>query len=244
MQHASLGNSAVLVTGGASGIGRASAVMLARSGAKVAVADRNLAGARETLATIVAAGGTGIAIEVDVGDSNSVERMVDATVRSFGKIDVLVHCAAILKIAPIIETSDDDWRKVLAVNLDGTFYTSRAVARVMVEKGSGRIVLITSGRGTGGAPRNAAYASSKGGVNAFMFSLARELQPHGISVNAVDPGATDTPLMRSVPDELHSASSKRARAVGRPEDVAETVLFLATKEAAITGQILQMRLRG
>jgi NAD(P)-dependent dehydrogenase (short-subunit alcohol dehydrogenase family) len=238
-----LDGAAVLVTGGASGIGRASAVMLAHNGARVMIADRNLAGATEACATIVAAGGTAQPIEVDVADPNSVDAMVDATVAAFGSLDVLVHCAAILKIVPIVDTTNEDWRRVLSVNLDGTFYADRAAARVMVKQGSGRIINITSGRGAGGAPRNAAYASAKGGVNALTFSLAQELKSLGIRVNAVDPGATETPLMRSVPNELHSHSAQNPGAVGKPEDVAETVLFLASNTAGISGQIYSVRLR-
>jgi NAD(P)-dependent dehydrogenase (short-subunit alcohol dehydrogenase family) len=239
----SMDDVAVLVTGGASGIGRACAVLLARNGARVAVADRNVAGAQETRATIAAVGGTAQALEVDVADSASVDAMVDATVRAFGRLDVRVNGAAILKIVPIVDTTNEDWRRVLGVNLDGTFHADRAAARVMVKQGSGRIINITSGRGAGGAPRNAAYASAKGGVNALTFSLARELKGQGIWVNAVDPGATETPLMRSVPHELHSRGAQSPEAVGKPEDVAEVVLFLASNTAEVTGQIYSVRLR-
>lgn len=243
MQTQPLAGSVALVTGAGSGIGRASAVMLAQHGARVAIADRDMEGAETTRASIAAAGGDAITIQVEIADSASVDRMVQACIQSLGHVDVLVHCAAILKIVPIIETSNEDWHRVIGVNLDGTFYASRAAARVMAAQGSGQIILITSGRGVSGAKLNAAYASSKGGVNAFTLSLAREVESLGIMVNAVDPGQTDTPLQRSVPSELHATPLTEGKRSRKPEDVAEVVLFLATNTASITGQILQVRMR-
>jgi NAD(P)-dependent dehydrogenase (short-subunit alcohol dehydrogenase family) len=231
-----------LVTGGGSGIGRASAILLARHGARVAVADRNLAGAQETCARITAAGGKALALEVEITDSAAVDRVVAATVDAFGRLDVLVHCPGILKIAPIVETTDEDWRRILAVNLDGAFYASRAAARVMLQQGGGRIILISSGKGTTGQPRNAAYASSKGGLNAFTLSLAHEVAEHNVLVNAIDPGQTETPLQQSVPRELHRTKTAPGKRLGQPEEVAEMVLFLATNTAGIKGQIYPVRL--
>jgi NAD(P)-dependent dehydrogenase (short-subunit alcohol dehydrogenase family) len=234
----SLNGKIALVTGGGSGIGRATSIMFAEHGAQVAVADRNTEGAEETRAAIVKAGGRAIAINVEVSDSASVDRMVATAEKDLGKLDILVHGAGILKIVAIVETSDEDWRRVLAVNLDGTFYAARAAARVMLPRKSGRIILITSGHGAGGGPMNAAYSASKGGVNAFMLSLAKELQDTGIYVNAIDPGSTLTPLQQSVPGNLHSK-----RIAGKPEEVAEVILFAASNQARVTGQILSVRMR-
>jgi NAD(P)-dependent dehydrogenase (short-subunit alcohol dehydrogenase family) len=221
---ATLAGSVVLVTGGASGIGKATAELFARNGATVVVADRT-----------PAAG----ALTVDVSDSAAVDRMVAGVLQEHGKIDILVHCPAILKIVPIVETTDEDWTRIIDVNLNGAFYTSRAVARAMIPRKAGRIVLITSGRGAQGAPRNAAYAAAKGGMNAFMLSLARELSADGIYVNCVDPGSTETPLMR----QAQAGNAVRSTDPGKPEEVAETIFFVATNDARITGQIVSLRQR-
>ena len=125
----SLSGQVALVTGGGSGIGRATSILLAQHGAKVAVADRNTEGAGETCATIVKAGGKAVAIPVEVSDSASVDRMVATAEKELGNLDILVHGAGILKIVSIVETSDEDWHRVLSVNLDGTFYAARAAAR-------------------------------------------------------------------------------------------------------------------
>jgi 3-oxoacyl-[acyl-carrier protein] reductase len=219
--------------------------MLAKNGATLALADRNLAGTEETKAGVTALGGKALAIEVDVANSKSVDAMVDATVRSFGQLDTLVHCAAILKIVSIVDTSDEDWERIIDVNLNGSFYASRAAARVMVPRKSGRIILITSGHGARGGTRNGAYSASKGGVNALMLTLAREVGSYGIAVNAVNPGQTETPLMRSLPADLLSRTTNEddpLKRIGKPEDVAELITFLAGDAGFITGQVMSLRL--
>ena len=234
-----------LVTGAGSGIGRASALALAKQGATVALADRNVEGANATRKTIEAAGGKALAIEVEVSDSASVDRMVAATIGAFGKLDVLVHCAAILKIVPIVDTTDEDWERIIDVNLNGTFYAARAAARHMIPRRTGRIILITSGHGSAGGRQNGAYSASKGGVNAITLTLAREVSSDGIMVNAINPGQTETPLMRSLPESLLSSTGRETnKRMGQPEDVAETVAFLAANNAFITGQIYSLHLLG
>jgi len=245
MSGQALSGSVALVTGAASGIGRASALALATAGAQLALADRNLDGAEGVRASIAAAGGKALTIEVEISDSASVDRMVATTLSAYGRLDVVVHCAAILKIVPVIETTDEDWRRILGVDLDGTFFVSRAAARVMVARRSGRIILLTSGHGLAGGVFNAAYSAAKGGVNALMQSLAREVGSDGVMVNAINPGQTETPLMRSLPNELLRAvtdSTDPLKRIGKPEDVAEAVVFLATNTAFITGQIYNLHL--
>lgn len=237
-----------LVTGAASGIGRACALHLARHGAKTAVADRDAAGVERVRAQIEDASGTSIAVPVEIADSRSVDAMVERTVQTYGQLDVLVHCAAILRVAPIIEMTDEQWRDVLAVNLDGTFYVSRAAGREMAKRRTGKIILMTSDRGIYGHPTRSSYATSKGGIIAFVKSMAREVGPLGITVNGLNPGQTDTPMMRSsTPPERIEARAKTdpLGRIGTPEDAAEMVLFLATNGGEImTGQIVTVRMVG
>jgi len=237
-----------LVTGAASGIGRACALRLAKEGAKVAVADRDAAGLEKTRAAIVHGAGDALAIAVDVSSSRSVDEMVDRTVTAYGHLDILVHCAAILRVAPVIEMTDEQWREVLAVNLDGTFYVSRAAAREMAKRHSGKIILMTSDRGIYGHPTRSSYATSKGGIIAFLKSLAREVGPLGITVNGLNPGQTDTPMMRSSTSQERidaRAQSDPLGRIGTVDDAAEMVIFLSTAGGEImTGQVVTVRMVG
>jgi NAD(P)-dependent dehydrogenase (short-subunit alcohol dehydrogenase family) len=237
-----------LVTGAASGIGRACALRFARSGANVAIADRNAAGINEVCSQIAVQGGTALPLEVDVGDSRSVDQMVARVVEAYGRLDVLVHCPGIVHVAPVSRMTDDQWRNVLRVNLDGTFFACRAAVRAMTPQGSGKIIVLASDRGIEGHPTNSAYAASKGGVIAFFRSLAREVGPLGITVNALNPGQTDTPLMRGTMSEeniARRAASDPLGRIGTPEDAAEMLLFLATTGGDImTGQLVQVRMPG
>ncbi len=233
-----------LVTGGASGIGKACALMLAANGARVAVADRNAPGARGVAEEI---GANAIAIAVEIGVSTSVQEMTDRTLRAFGGIDILVHCAGVSPRRAVVDMSDEDWRSVMAVNLDGTMYVTRAVARAMIPAAAGTMILIASDRGLLGQANKSAYAASKGGVIAYTKSLALELAPSGITVNAINPGTTDTPLVRAnMPPELWE-SRLRTDPLGKmsqPEDIAEMVLFLAGAGGRfMTGQLITTRMR-
>lgn len=235
-----------LVTGGGSGIGRATALLFARSGARVAVADRNVAGAEETCAAVAAGGGTSLALEFEVADSVSVDAMVARTLAAYGQIDVLAHCPGIGGRTPVIELSDTAWHHVVDVNLSGTFYTARAVARAMVERKSGTMILIASDRGLLGAKDQSAYAASKAGVIGFAKSLALELGAYGITVNALNPGTTDTPLIAGMPPALRKQrlATDPLGKLSQPEEIAELILFLATSGGRfMTGQLLTTRMR-
>jgi NAD(P)-dependent dehydrogenase (short-subunit alcohol dehydrogenase family) len=239
-----LNGKTALVTGGASGIGAACARLLAANGARVAVADRNLPGASGVQAEI---GPNALAIAVDVADSSAVQAMVDRTLEAFGDIDILVHAAGISPRRTVIEMSDREWRDVMAVNLDGTMFVCRSVARAMVAAKRGTMLLLASDRGLLGQPAKSAYAASKGGVIAFFKSLALELGPLGITVNAVNPGTTDTPLVRSqMPPELWE-SRLRTDPLGKmsqPGEIAELVLFLTGAGGRfMTGQLITTRMR-
>ena len=236
-----------LVTGGASGIGLACARLLARNGATVAVADRNPTGAQAARDAIVDAGGEALAVPVDVADSAAVQSLVDDVLARYGRIDILVHCAGVSPRKNVVDLSDADWHDVIAINLDGTMYVARAVARHMLPRRSGTMVLIASDRGLLGQSAKSAYAASKGGVIAFAKSLALELGPHGITVNALNPGTTDTPLVRAeMPPALWERRVKEdpLGKLSEPEDIAEIVLFLAGAAGRfMTGQLITTRMR-
>jgi NAD(P)-dependent dehydrogenase (short-subunit alcohol dehydrogenase family) len=243
-----LDGNVALVTGAGSGIGRASALRLAANGARVAIADGAAPCLGQTLSVLPRSGGDVLAIAVEIAVSRSVDEMVDRTVTAFGQLDILVHCAAILRIAPVIEMTDQEWRDVLSVNLDGTFFVSRAAAREMAKRKSGKIILMTSDRGIYGHPTRSSYATSKGGIIAFLKSLAREVGPLGITVNGLNPGQTDTPMMRSSTSQERidaRAKSDPLGRIGTVEDAAEMVLFLSTNGGEImTGQVVTVRMVG
>lgn len=233
-----------IVTGGASGIGRASARLMAARGATVVVADRDADGARGVAAEIAAKGGTALAVDTDVGDSQSVAHLVQATQQAYGRIDVLLHAAGICPRRPLLEMTDDEWRQVLRVNLDGTFYVTRDVGRVMAAQRGGTMILVTSDRGVHGSIDYAHYAAAKGGMIALTKSLALTLGRHGVTVNGLNPGITDTPLGRAAVTQWEE--KRQLDVLGRfstPEEIAETVYFLATAGSFMTGQIVSARMR-
>ncbi len=243
----SITDKVVVITGGGSGIGRASAELLARHGAKVVIADRDAGPAQAVAAGITEAGGSAIAVPVDVGDSAQVDSMVHQCVDNWGRVHALVHCAGICPRTAILDMSDEEWRQVLRINLDGTFFIARAVGRVMREQKSGTMILLTSDRGQNGAVDYAHYAASKGGMIALAKSLAIALGPHGVTVNCLNPGMTDTPLARGAISDAAWQAKQGVDVLGThstPEQIAEMVLFLAgTAGDFMTGQIVATRMR-
>ena len=241
----SVSGKAVVVTGGASGMGRAAALLLATRGARIVVAERDAAGARSARDAIVAQGGQAIDVATDVGDPAQVAALVGRSVEAFGRIDVLVHGAGVCPRKPLLEMTDEDWREVLRINLDGTFYVTRDTARVMAAQKAGTMILVTSDRGVYGSIDYAHYAASKGGMIALAKSLALSLGRYGVTVNALNPGLTDTPLARAAVTQWDEKT--RLDVLGsysRPEEIAETVLFLAgTAATYMTGQIIGTRMR-
>ena len=237
-----------LVTGGASGMGRACATLLARNGAAVAIGDRNLPGADHVRDEILAGGHEALALHVEVASSESVQEMVDRAIERFGKIDILVHCAGgSLGRKDVVDLTDDEWHAVIRVNLDGTMFVTRAVARTMIPRRAGTMVLIASDRGLLGDKSRSAYAASKGGVIAYAKSLALELGTYEITVNALNPGTTDTRTVRTgMSSELREQRLKMdpLGKMSEPKDIAEMVLFLGGPAARfMTGQLVTTRMR-
>jgi NAD(P)-dependent dehydrogenase (short-subunit alcohol dehydrogenase family) len=237
-----------LVTGAASGIGLASARLLSRNGASVVIADLNLSGAVRARDELVANGHDALSLEVDVASSTSVEAMVAITIARFQKIDVLVHCAGgSLGRKDVVDLTDDEWHTVIRVNLDGTMFVTRAVARIMVPRRTGTMVMISSDRGLLGDKSRSAYAASKGGMIAYAKSLALELGEYGITVNALNPGTTNTHAARGAASSEIRDQRLRMDPLGKlsePEDIAEMILFLVGPAARfMTGQLITTRMR-
>ena len=235
----------VIVTGGASGIGLAASQLLAARGAKVVIADRDGDHAKSAARQITSKDGSAVAIEVDIGDPIAVRAFVDSVAKQHGRIDALVHCAGVCPRKPFLDMTDKDWRDVMRINLDGTFYVTQAVARVMVPKRSGTMILVTSDRGIYGSVDYSHYAATKGGMIALTRSLALILGKDGITVNGLNPGMTDTPLARAA---IAKWDEKQALDVlgtySKPAEIAEIVLFLVeTAGSFMTGQIVGNRMR-
>lgn len=236
-----------LVTGGASGIGRAICLLLAREGAAVAVADRAEQAGHETLVLIEKSGGAGICVRVDVANEAEVASAVDRTLEQYGRIDALFNNAGVELSRTLHDTTTEEWDRVLDVNLKGMFLVSRKVLPVMMRQGRGAVVNTSSISGLLGWPGSAAYCASKGGVIALTRQMAVDYAPHGIRVNCICPGTTLTPMIERLfsleKDPL--ASRKKIEAMhplgrlARPEEIAEAALFLASDEASfITGAAL------
>lgn len=232
-----------IVTGGGSGIGSATAQAFSREGAKVVVADFQVAFGRETVAVITKAGGDALFAEVDVSDPVQVERAVKVTLDAFGGIDILFNGAGVLAIGTAVETDLETWNRVLSTNLTGTFLFSKAVLPHMMMRGGGSIINVSSSTGAHDARKETvAYVSSKGGVTLLTKAMAIDHAQANIRVNAIAPGPVDTPMLRrGVSQEqidIFSASLPMRR-IGRPEELANAALFLASDEASfVTGAIL------
>ena len=234
-----LAGKGALITGGASGIGRAIAERFAREGARVLVADYADTGA-ETARAIEAAGGKARFFQADVSNSTQVGQMVDAALQYCGSVDILCNAAGILHYGTILETGEDTWARVMGVNLTGTFLCCRAVLPHMIRKGGGSIINLASTTGAHDACAHAAaYVTSKGGVTLLTRAMAIDHAQQGIRVNALCPGPTDTPMLRQAmtPEQLEAfAHTYPMGRLGRPEELANAALFLASDEASfVTG---------
>jgi glucose 1-dehydrogenase len=217
-----------LVTGGGSGIGRACCERFAVEGGRAVIADLNDAHGRETVAAITAAGGEAIFTHCDVGSSSDVQSAIRAAVDRWGKIDVLVNNAAMMTFLPVVDLPEDQWDKVMAVNLKSVFlFCKHAIPKM--PPGSA-IVNVSSVHAHESEPTVAPYAASKGGMEAFMRVLAMELEEKKIRVNCVAPGAVNTPMLWNNPN-VKSGKEKIQGAVGEPADLAAAICFLAASES-------------
>ena len=227
-----------IVTGGAQGIGRAIADNFGEEGATVVIADVNGAGAESAAAAIPGA----VGLQVDVSNRKDVSRMVGETVRRFGKLDILVNNAAIVPFTAWDDIDFDEWRRIMAVNLDGVFLTCRAASDEMRKHGYGRIVNIASNTVVAGTPNMAHYVSAKGGVFGFTRALATELGKYGITVNSVAPGLTETEGVMASPHAGAFDFVQSLQAIPRhgvAADIAPAVAFLASEGARwVTGSML------
>ena len=237
-----LNESTAIVTGAARGLGRAIAWELATAGAKVVV---NYAGseakALEVVGEIKEAGGEAMAVQADVSRAADVDRLLKTALEAYGKVDILVNNAGIARDNLILRMKEGDWDAVLATNLKGVFLCTKAVSKGMLKQRAGVIVNIASVVGISGNAGQANYAAAKAGVIGFTKSVAKELAPRGIRVNAVAPGYITTDMTDILPDEVKSGILQAIPLgrVGDPRDVAKAVCFLASPDASyITGQIL------
>ena len=238
------------VTGGAQGIGAGISETLGANGFRVAVADLNLEVAQATAKRIVEAGGTAIAVHVDVTDTESVRSAVKAVAAELGEVEIAVNNAGWDDFMPFLKTTEDFWDRILDINFKGALRVSQAVVPGMVERGFGRVVNIGSDAGRVGSSLEAVYSGAKGGIIAFSKTLAREVATKGVTVNTVCPGPTDTPALRKFADASGQEADKVIGGMTRsvpmkrladPADIAAAVAFFASDAASyITGQTLSV----
>jgi NAD(P)-dependent dehydrogenase (short-subunit alcohol dehydrogenase family) len=236
--------SVAVVTGAGRGMGRAVALRLGREGASVVVAELNPEHGAEVAEEIRAAGGSAAPVAADVSQVDDVKRLFAQAVKDFGTVDILVNNAGIGVARPILDYTEADWDRQMGVNVKGVFFCSQEAARLMIPRHKGKIVNFASTSAfVSSSNPEVAYDTSKGAVRQMTISMAAELAPHGINVNAVAPGTTETEMTRDSLSTPEGLAWQLARIplgrVGQPEDIAAVVLFLCSPEASyITGHTL------
>jgi 2-hydroxycyclohexanecarboxyl-CoA dehydrogenase len=233
-----------VVTGGASGIGRSIAVRLARDGADVAILDVDLAGANEVAREVAAAGRRAVVAEADVASGTSVRAALDRVRAALGPVHVLVNDAGIAGFVPLLQMTEEQWDRLIAVHLKGTFNCTRAVLPDMIDARWGRVVSIASVAGlNGGGPGLTHYAAAKAGIIGFTKALALEVAAFGVTVNAIAPGLVETPLLArsGMPQEIRDRIVQQmpVQRIGTPDDIAAACAYLVSEEASFfTGQVM------
>ena len=237
----------VIVTGGASGIGRAVALLFSREGATVAIVDIDEPKGQAVVQSIVDSGGKAVFLRCDVTKSVECRSAVNRVLKEYGKISVLFNNVGIIRRASVVDTTEEEWDRVMATNVKSTFIFSKYVIPVMAEAGGGVIINTASGWGIVGGQKAASYCASKGAVVLLTKAMALDHGPQNIRVNCICPGDTETPLLISearqlgIPREefLEEAKQRPLQRIGRPEEIANAVLFLASDAASyVTGTAL------
>ena len=243
MCEVSLEGKIALVTGGARGIGKEIALVLAKEGANIALCDINLEEAEKTAKEIQELGRDSIAFKADVADLGQVQDMVDKILDKFKRLDILINNAGITRDGLILRMSEEDWDKVIAVNLKGCFVCTKVVSKVMLKQRSGKIVNLASIIGIMGNAGQANYAASKAGIIGLTKSVAKELASRGVCVNAIAPGFINTEMTAKLSEETkkNMLSNIPLRRLGEPKDVANLALFLSSENSSyITGQVVSI----
>jgi NAD(P)-dependent dehydrogenase (short-subunit alcohol dehydrogenase family) len=237
-------NKVAIITGGSSGIGRATSILFAREGAKVVIASRDPEEGREVVDVIKKAGGKAVFVRTDVSKEAEVKSLIDFTVKLFGRVDVLYNNAGIELAKTVAETSGEELDNILNVNLKGVFYGCKHAIPYMLKQGGGSIINTASIAGLVGTPNLAAYCASKGGIVLLTKSMALDYAKNSIRINCVCPGAVMTPMIKrfveKAPDPEQAMKALDAEhpigRIGRPEEIANAVLFLAGEDSSfITG---------
>ncbi len=232
-----------IITGGARGIGEATAKKFIKEGAKVVIGDINEEDIERTVNEIKEMGGQAAGIYVDVTKMDSVNRMIEFTLEKFGKLDILVNNAGITMDSTLLKMTEDQWDKVIDVNLKGVYNCGQAAAKVMVEQGSGVILNASSVVGLYGNFGQTNYAATKWGVIGMTKTWAKEFGRKGVRANAVAPGFIATPMVKKMPEKVINMMKEKAplQRLGEPEEIANAYAFLASDEAAfVTGAVLEV----
>jgi 2-hydroxycyclohexanecarboxyl-CoA dehydrogenase len=232
-----------VVTGAASGIGRATAEAFARAGARVALGDINEEGGDAVAGAICVQGGVAEYIRLDVTDPRSVEAFRNEALGKFGRVDIVANIVGWGKTEPFVQNTPEFWKKLIDLNFVGTIMVTRAFLDPMIERRSGKVVCVASDAGRVGSLGETVYSGTKGGVIAFCKGLAREMARYNVTVNCVCPGPTDTPLMAAVPDKIKDAFSKATpmHRLAQPTEIADAILFFASSHSDfVTGQVLSV----
>lgn len=247
MYRGALNGKVSLITGAASGIGRATSLLFAREGASVAVVDINEARGQEVAQTIIDEGGKAIFIRCDVTKATSCQSAVQKTVEELNGLHILFNNVGIIRRTAVVETTEEEWDQVMATNIKSVFLVSKYAIPVMAEAGGGVIVNTGSGWGLVGGRNAASYCASKGAVVLLTKSMAIDYGPQNIRVNCICPGDTDTPMLRNearqlgqrVEEFLAEAADRPLRRIGNPEEIAQAVLYLACDASSfVTGTVL------